>query len=67
MNFHAEDFYFNRNAALQNKTQWSLSQCSLQNNSKQKAEDFRGRIVNEIKKKKKKTSIKAWWRKKRGL
>ena len=57
MIFHAEDFYFNLNAAHQNKTQWSLSQYSLQTNLKQKAEDFHGRIMYEVKKIK--TSIKA--------
>ena len=57
MNFHAEDLYFNLNAAHQNNTQWSLSQYSLQTNSKQKAEDFHGRIMYEIKKIK--TSMKA--------
>ena len=51
MNFHAEDFYFNLNAAHQNKTQRSLSKYSPQTNTKQKAEDFHGRIMNEIKKK----------------
>ena len=65
MNFHADNFYFNLNAAHQNETQSSLSQESLQNNPKQNAEDFSWQ--NDVRKNKIKTSIKIRRRKKRGL
>ena len=64
MNFHVDDFYFNINAAHQNKTQCPLPQQSLQNNSKQKA-DFHGRIMYEIKKMK--TSRKIMMEKKKRI
>ena len=65
MNFHAEDFYFNLIAEDQNKTQWSLPQYNLQTNLKQKSEDFHGRIMYQ--REKMKTSIKAWWRKRKRI